>query len=55
MDIKVAVNVIFSKIREFDSSQINLVELIFLIVQEMTISRYSLKGLRGIIGFYNFF
>ena len=42
-DIKVAWNAIFSKIKKFDSSQINLVELIFLIVQEMKISRYSKK------------
>ena len=34
---------IFSKIRKFDKSQINLVEPIFLIVQEMKISCYSLK------------
>ena len=35
---------------KFESSQMNLVELVFFIVQEMTISRYSLNGLRGIIG-----
>ena len=52
MEIKVAWNAIFSKIRKLDSSQINWVELFFPIVQEMTISRYSLKGLRGIIGLY---
>ena len=35
---------------KFEISQINLVELIFLIVQEMKISCYSLKWVRGIIG-----
>ena len=39
MNIKVDKNAISSKIMKFDSSQINLVELFFLIIQEMTISR----------------
>ena len=52
MGINVAQKVIFSKIRKFDISQINLVELIFLIVQEIKISRYSLKRLTEIIGLY---
>ena len=52
MGINVAQNAIFSKIRKFDISQINLVELIFLIVQEIKISRYSLKRLTEIIGLY---
>ena len=55
IEIIVAKNAIFSKIRKFDSSPINLVELIFLIFKEMTISRYSLKGSRGIIGLHRFF
>ena len=37
---------------KFESFQINLVELIFLIVQEIKILRYSLKRLRGIIGLH---
>ena len=55
MDIKVVKNVIFTDIRKFDSSQINLVELFFLIVQEITISRYSFLTLRGIIGLYRIY
>ena len=50
--INVAQNAIFSKIRRFDISQINLVKLIFVIVQEIKISCYSLKRLTEIIGLY---
>ena len=37
---------------KFESSQIHLVELIFLTDQEIKILRYSLKRLQGIIGLY---
>ena len=52
MGINVAKNTIISKIRKFDISQINLVEINFLIVPEIKIPRYSLKRLTEFIGLY---